>query len=195
MSSRILDTIKRDHREIEACYDRIIKSTDPDEQTRFQNQFTWELARHAVGEELVLYPALEKHLPDGHELAEKDRNESQTVKERLNIFQNMSCSDPQFLPTIRALMDDLSQHLKEEETNDVPKLDNALSWQESNRLARSFDRTKMFVPTRSHPGAPNRPPFETAVALLTAPIDRLADIFRKWPDEEMYEPEPSDGMS
>lgn len=107
----------------------------------------------------------------------------------------MSCSDPQFLPTIRALMDDLSQHLKEEETNDVPKLDNALSWQESNRLARSFDRTKMFVPTRSHPGAPNRPPFETAVALLTAPIDRLADIFRKWPDEEMYEPEPSDGMS
>ncbi|KKA23739.1 HHE domain protein [Rasamsonia emersonii CBS 393.64] len=186
MSSRILDTIKRDHREIEACYDRIIKSTDPDEQTRFQNQFTWELARHAVGEELVLYPALEKHLPDGHELAEKDRNESQT---------NMSCSDPQFLPTIRALMDDLSQHLKEEETNDVPKLDNALSWQESNRLARSFDRTKMFVPTRSHPGAPNRPPFETAVALLTAPIDRLADIFRKWPDEEMYEPEPSDGMS
>lgn len=80
MSSRILDTIKRDHREIEACYDRIIKSTDPDEQTRFQNQFTWELARHAVGEELVLYPALEKHLPDGHELAEKDRNESQTVR-------------------------------------------------------------------------------------------------------------------
>lgn len=80
MSSRILDTIKRDHREIEACYDRIVKSTDPDEQTRFQNQFTWELARHSVGEELVLYPALEKHLPEGHELAEKDRNESQAVR-------------------------------------------------------------------------------------------------------------------
>lgn len=76
---RISDSIKNDHVELKSFADLILKSTDPDEQTRFQNQFTWELARHAVGEELVVYPALEKYLKDGEELAERDRQEHQSV--------------------------------------------------------------------------------------------------------------------
>jgi hemerythrin superfamily protein len=79
MSPRISDTIKRDHREIESYYDQILGATDKTEQTRFQNQFTWELARHSIGEELVVYPAFEKHVSSGSELANKDRQEHQTV--------------------------------------------------------------------------------------------------------------------
>lgn len=75
----ISDSIKHDHVELKSFADLILKSTDPDEQTRYQNQFTWELARHAVGEELVVYPALEKYLKDGEELANKDRREHQSV--------------------------------------------------------------------------------------------------------------------
>lgn len=43
--------------------------------------FTWELARHSVAEELVLYPAMERYLEGerGREMAEKDREEHQTV--------------------------------------------------------------------------------------------------------------------
>jgi hypothetical protein len=106
------------------------------------------------------------------------------------VFQDLSCSDPRFIPTIQSLMEDLSLHIREEETNDLVKLDNMLTLDESDHLSRSFNRTKMFVPTRSHPSAPNRPPFETAVGLLTAPIDRLADMFRKWPEDVPgYEPD------
>lgn len=79
---RISDAIKHDHAELKSFADRILKSTDPDEQTRFQNQFTWELARHSVGEELIVYPALQKYLRDGEELAEKDRREHQGVGHR-----------------------------------------------------------------------------------------------------------------
>jgi hypothetical protein len=42
----------------------------------------------------------------------------------------------------------------------------------------------MFVPSRSHPRAPNRPPFETLAGLLATPIDRLGDLFRKFPKEK-----------
>ena len=78
--SSISDAITKDHREIEECYNNILNATDADTQTKWQNQFTWELARHSVGEELVVYPALEKHLGQkGKELAEKDRNEHQVV--------------------------------------------------------------------------------------------------------------------
>lgn len=44
----------------------------------------------------------------------------------------------------------------------------------------------MFTPTRAHPSAPNKPPFETVVGLLTAPIDRLRDLlFTKFPEGKM----------
>lgn len=79
-------------------------------------------------------------------------------------------------------MEDLAEHIKEEETEDLPKLEDALSQEESEGLSQSFGRTKMFVPSRSHPSAPDRPPYETVVGLLTAPMDHLADLFRKWPD-------------
>ena len=93
----------------------------------------------------------------------------------------MKCTDPNFIPKLRSLMGDLSKHILEEERDDLPRLDNALTSRESESLSRQFERTKMFVPTRSHPSAPARPPFETVVGLMAAPIDKLGDIFRKFP--------------
>lgn len=81
-------------------------------------------------------------------------------------------------------MQELLQHMKEEEVEDLPLLEKVLSQADSEKMGASFERTKMFVPTRSHPSAPDRPPFETAVGLMTAPVDRLADFFRKWPEKK-----------
>ena len=102
----------------------------------------------------------------------------------------MKPTDSNFLPTINALMEELSQHIKEEEATDLVKLEEALSDDESEGLSKSFGRTKMFIPSRSHPSAPSKPPYETAVGLLTAPIDHLADLFRKWPETSTM-PNPS----
>jgi len=67
------EVIKTHHREIEDAYTKALNGKTHDEKQRWGNQFTWELARHAIGEDLVLYPAVEKHLPDGKELAHRDR--------------------------------------------------------------------------------------------------------------------------
>lgn len=74
---RISDAIRDDHRSLESYYDRIVHTEDDDEQTRLQNQFTWELARHVVSEELVVLPALEKYLRDGD--TSQDRHDHQIV--------------------------------------------------------------------------------------------------------------------
>lgn len=79
MTPRIRDTIMHDHREIESLFDKIISSPNEDDKIRYQNQFTWELARHSIGEELVVYPAFEKYVSGGVEMANKDRKEHQTV--------------------------------------------------------------------------------------------------------------------
>ncbi|EGE05865.1 hemerythrin-like protein [Trichophyton mentagrophytes] len=182
MQNKISDAIKTDHRELEQYYQIILNSVDPGEKTKYQNAFVWELARHSIGEELVLYPAMERIMGDeGTKLTEKDRKEHQLVKEQLKVFQATDATDPNFMDLIKGLMGNLSDHIKEEETIDLVKIEERLDPKESDQMAASFERTKMFVPTRSHPSAPNKPPFETAVGLLAAPIDKVADLFRSFP--------------
>ncbi|KAJ5211234.1 hypothetical protein N7491_011054 [Penicillium cf. griseofulvum] len=180
--SRILPAIKHDHRELESHSHKIISSTNPDQQTRFQNQFVWELARHLIGEELVVYPAIINSLPDGQGIADKNRLEHRGVKYQLKTFQELSSTDLRFVPTLQGLMRDFGIHARQEEEVDLPRLEELLSKDESVELTKSLDRVKIFVPSRAHPLAPTEPFFETAVGLLMAPIDMLADLFRKWPD-------------
>ncbi|KAG5913137.1 hypothetical protein E4U53_004989, partial [Claviceps sorghi] len=107
------------------------------------------------------------------------------VKEMLKDFQQLKAADSRYVPQLKQIWGPLSAHIKEEEGRDLPALEQRLETYagESEGMARSFDRTKMFVPTRSHPSAGEHPPFETVMGLLTAPLDRLADLFRKFPDE------------
>jgi hypothetical protein len=103
------------------------------------------------------------------------------VKEALKKFQSLKPNDPEFEPTLKSLMKDLSQHIIEEESQDLPKLEDTISAAESEKLSKSFRCTKMFVPSRSHPTAPDKPPFETVAGLMAAPLNHLADLFRSWP--------------
>jgi hemerythrin superfamily protein len=74
-SPRVSEPVKRDHHELEKCYNNMMVSKDLDTTKRWQNQFTWELARHSIAEEIVVYSAFERHLPNGEEMAEKDRSQ------------------------------------------------------------------------------------------------------------------------
>lgn len=192
--STITDAITKDHRELEQYYNEVINNpNNHDHQTRYGNQFIWELARHSVGEELVVYPAMEKYLgAKGKDMAENDRKEHHKVKEMLKVFQGMKSTDPDYVPKLKELWAPLADHIKDEENQDLPALETELQavQGESESMAKTFGRTKAFVPTRSHPSAGEHPPFETVMGLLTAPIDHLADIFRKFPDKTIS-PNPS----
>jgi len=191
--STISDAIIKDHRELEQYYNEVINSNDHDHQQRYGNQFTWELARHSVGEELVVYPAFEKLMgAEGKSMAEHDRAEHHKVKELLKQFQNMKSKNPDYVAKLKEIWGPLSEHIKEEEQKDLPALESALksSSGESEKMAKSFGRTKAFVPSRSHPSAGEHPPFETVMGLLTAPIDHITDLFRKFPDKTVS-PNPS----
>lgn len=106
------------------------------------------------------------------------------MKEALYKFQGLKAGSPEFLPTLEGLMQELKKHMEEEETQDLIALDNSLQSGEGESLAASFKRTKWFIPTRSHPSAPDKPPFETVAGLLAAPIDKLGDLLRTFPDKD-----------
>jgi len=192
--STISAAITKDHRELEQYFNEVINNQhDTDHQQRYGNQFVWELARHSVGEELVVYPAFEKYLgAEGKQIAEEDRKEHHEVKEMLKVFQGMSASDSNYIPKLRELWGPLSAHMREEEEKHMPALEERLASFDgaSDSMSTSFGRTKAFVPSRSHPSAGEHPPFETVMGLLTAPIDHLADLFRKFPNKTIS-PNPS----
>ncbi|KAI5268860.1 hemerythrin HHE cation binding domain protein [Aureobasidium subglaciale] len=179
---RVSELIKHDHAELRIYKNNIINGANGDEKRRWQNQFVWELARHSIAEELVVYPAMEKNIPGGKEMANRDRLEHQKVKDLLYHFQNLRPGDKEFTPVLDALWENLENHIKEEESHDLPLLEKHTPPIDSANLSTDFDRCKMFVPTRSHPMAPNTGgPFETVASLMTAPLDRLGDMFRRYP--------------
>jgi hypothetical protein len=68
-------------------------------------------------------------------------------------------------------MHDLHTHIEHERDEDIPRLEAKLPREESEKIAKSFARTKQFVPTKSHPGAPTANPLAEGLAgLLAAPI-------------------------
>jgi hypothetical protein len=106
----------------------------------------------------------------------------------------MNAADSNYVSKLKELWSVLGQHIKEEEKDDLPALEKALAASEnkgtSESLATNFGRTKMFVPSRSHPSAGENPLFEGPMGMLAAPIDHIADMFRKFP-ENIVSPSPS----
>lgn len=96
----------------------------------------------------------------------------------------MKSSDADYVVKLKEIWRSLSSHMRDDK-NQLPALETMLAREqgETEALTKSFSRTKAFVPTRSHPAAGEHPPFETVMGLLTAPIDHIANLFRKFPDE------------
>lgn len=189
MSQTISEAIKQDHREIFGYYDEYLRAKeqgDTDAQARWARQLTWEVARHSAGEELVVYPLFEKYMGDeGKNMADEDRADHQKVKELLYHFESLSAGSPEYDDTLARVVAELRTHISAEESQDLPALESHLSPEESREVATSFSRTKMLVPTRAHPSAPDKPPFETLAGLMAAPMDKLKDALSKFPTAEM----------
>ncbi|OSX61985.1 hypothetical protein POSPLADRAFT_1070122 [Postia placenta MAD-698-R-SB12] len=189
MSQKTLfQAVKEDHEEMYLYHDEFKRARaagDVDAQARWARQLTWEVARHAVGEELVVYPLMEKHLgAQGRALADHDRAEHQHVKEHLYKLESLQPGAADYSALIEQIMATLHPHNDDEEVKDLPLLEAAIGTDASRSAAASFKRTKKLVPTRAHPSAPNKPPFETLAGLLAAPVDKLKDWFAEFPKEE-----------
>jgi hemerythrin superfamily protein len=76
-----------DHASFDEYADYLKTATDDAEKVRWRNQLTWTIARHALSEELTLYPAMEKHLGDeGVRLTKTDKEQHQAVGHTFDNF-------------------------------------------------------------------------------------------------------------
>ena len=76
----ISEAIGNDHKTIDQYATNIKSASSLEDKIKWRNQFTWALARHAMSEELTMYPAMEKYMgEEGVELTNTDREQHQAV--------------------------------------------------------------------------------------------------------------------
>lgn len=131
----------------------------------------------------MLYPDFVSTLADGERVREHSLAEHQRVKEDLYALDKMSISDPNFDVQLKRVMAQLSDHMKEEEQDILPKYCSQKSRADLDSMGSKFEKAKHMVPSHPHPRAPNKPPMDIVAGILAMPLDKIYDAFRSFPKQ------------
>jgi hypothetical protein len=161
----VIEVLTHDHREVEELFTKLEGAAPDDGETRRElaDEVTIELVRHSVAEEMYLYPAARKYLPDGDEIADKEIAEHAAVEKTLKAMEKTDAGGPEFSNLLAELMGDVRLHIREEEEDPFPA------------LGDKVQAAKQKAPTRPHPSAPDRPPLNKLLAPGAGFVDRVRD--------------------
>jgi hemerythrin superfamily protein len=171
----VVDVLTTDHREVEGLITQIIGSTDAAQRRDLADQMIAELVRHAVAEEMFVYPAMREHLPDGEEAVEHDVEEHKELETLMKQLEGVDADDARFLEVVREIEDVLADHVRDEEDEQFPQLRAHFPQHELTGLAEKVTAAKKVAPTRPHPAAPNDELFHKLVGPGVGLVDRLRD--------------------
>lgn len=149
---------------------------DSDELEKLARQVVISLIQHSVAEEMYLYPTVRKRLTGGDELADREVAEHDEAERTMKQLESLGPSDLEFWPTTTRLICDVRQHVREEEFELFPRLQEALSADELRDLGRKMENAELVAPTRPHPAAPSEGIALAALAPGASLVDRIRDV-------------------
>jgi hemerythrin superfamily protein len=171
----VIDVLVSDHREVTALIGNIWSVTDPMIRRDLTDTAISELVRHAVAEEMYVYPAMRKYLEDGEKAVEHDVEEHKQLERVMKQLEAVDVSGPEFDASLRELETVLADHVQDEESEQFPELRRRVPQEELTELAGKVETAKKLAPTRPHPGAPNSELFHKLVGPGVGLVDRLRD--------------------
>lgn len=171
----VVDFLTADHALMLELIDEIQQSADPAERRDLADRLIAEVMRHAVAEEMHVYPAIEKHLPDGAEVVEHDKKEHDELVDLMKRMEDLDAGDPVFLEQVHEMQSLLRHHAQDEETDQFPKLRAHISPEDLVDLRTKVERAMKLAPTRPHPSAPHSELFHKTVGAGVGMVDRLRD--------------------
>ena len=189
-----VDLIIEDHRradELFQQYESQPASTDGERRRALVDQMIKELSVHATVEEEVLYPAIREALPEGEELASESLDEHRRVRELLAQLDGRDPSSAGYDQLVLQLIDDVRQHVEEEESDLLPRLREAISPERLAEMRTLMERVKQAAPDRPLPYPSYAPPGEVVAGRFP---DLSADLSDEQAEATMEEPpEPTEG--
>lgn len=171
----VVDILTADHREMIELIGRIKATTDANQRRDLADTVIAEVMRHAVAEEMYVYPAVEERVPDGAEMVEHDKEEHQEIVEVMKQIEGLDASDQSFMTRIQELEAQLRHHADDEESEQFPQLRAHLGGEQLVELGEKVQNAKRLAPTRPHPTAPHSELFHKTIGPGVGMIDRLRD--------------------
>jgi hemerythrin superfamily protein len=176
----VIEVLSADHREVEAMFVELEtlmqtrRGTDDELRKDLVDQVTIELVRHAVAEEVAVYPAVKDKV--SAEEAERAKREHAEAEETLKRLEGLDPDDAGFEQELRKLMSEIRQHVTEEEGEMFPRMREVMTQEELVDLGGRVESIKMMAPTRPHPSVPNDPGKRLAAGSVAGLFDRLRDL-------------------
>lgn len=172
----LVSVIIDDHRAVDRVFTELERGTGGAEHRRaLADHVIAELVRHSVAEEQFMYPAARKYLDGGDRIAGHEIAEHAEAEQVMKELESVEATDPRFDQLLSKLIADVRHHIRDEETNLLPRLRSACSVEELRDLGKKVTRAKQVAPTRPHPSAPDTPPANLILGPGAGLIDRIRD--------------------
>jgi len=97
----VVDVLTADHRDVTALIGEIWSVRDPMIRRDLTDTAISELVRHAVAEEMYVYPAMRKYLPDGEQAVKHDVEEHKELERAMKELEALDVSSVNFDETLR----------------------------------------------------------------------------------------------
>lgn len=164
----VVDVLTTDHNEALELIGQVWMSSEPERRRDLVDTVISEVVRHAVAEEMYVYPAMREHLPDGDDAVEHDLQEHKELEQTMKQLEGLHATGPQFDEQLR-------HHVEDEESEQFPQLRARIPRGQLVKLAEKVTTAKKLAPTRPHPSAPNNPVFHKVVGPGVGLVDRVRD--------------------
>ncbi|MGP9643946.1 MULTISPECIES: hemerythrin domain-containing protein [unclassified Halomonas] len=138
----VINILTTDHQEMLELLAQVESSNDPEQRRVLIDAAIAEVMRHAVAEEMYVYPAMEKHIPNGRDEVEHDKREHDELVNVMKKLEDVDASDPTFMPLTKEMEKQLRHHIDDEESDQFPKLRNHIPVDELIDLGNKVDAAK-----------------------------------------------------
>lgn len=169
-----------DHRTVEKLFGQweTLGTEQGEERRLVAQQIVRQLAVHAAVEEQFLYPTVRDRVPDGENLFEHSLEEHKQVERTLDELDRGEPTEPGYDEKVGQLIRDVSEHVREEENDLLPKLRDAVGQEDLDRIGDAMEAAKKLAPTHPHPKAPSTPPANLVTGPAAGVVDRIRDALK-----------------
>jgi hemerythrin superfamily protein len=175
MAQDLIDAIRMDHQEIKSLMEQVDRATGDREETF--RRLVAKLATHETAEEEVVHP-LARKTPDGDALVDARLEEESKGKEELARLEKMGVQDPAFTAEFEKLRRAVLAHAEHEETQEHPRIRDALDGDRLQKAADLFRKAESVGPTHAHAHSPESATGNVLVGTFVAVADRVRDALR-----------------
>ena len=141
-----IELITSDHRTVEQLYQRYQEASGQTQsQQAIIQEVCHELTIHAQLEEEIFYPAVERKLgKEGASLVQEARKEHSDMKRAIGQLQTRQFAGPECAQVFETMMTGVQHHVKEEESEMLPRAQQQLG-AESERLGAQMQERKQAL--------------------------------------------------